>query len=129
MALLSLGLHNDAPPTSSHGVRNEVTPEHEGSFSAHESSQELDGFEADRFDEDVDTSEAEEKLTTWMGAAAEQLQRPTGPRNANESLPPGVEQLRRKLAEAERKRASWLAPAPLSASVNGLSSSERQWVP
>jgi hypothetical protein len=49
--------------------------------------------------------------------------------NAAPAPPPSVEILRRKLAEEEKQRALRRAPAPLAASVNGLSSSERQWVP
>ena len=45
------------------------------------------------------------------------------------ALPPSVEQLRRKLAEEEKLRAARVGPAPLAASVDSLSSSERQWVP
>ena len=45
------------------------------------------------------------------------------------SLPPSVELLRRKLAEEEKQRTLRRAPAPLTASVDSLSSSERQWVP
>jgi hypothetical protein len=37
--------------------------------------------------------------------------------------------LRRKLAEEEKLRAAAVQPAPLTASVDALSSSERQWVP
>ncbi len=45
------------------------------------------------------------------------------------SLPPSVELLRRKLAEEEKLRTAAVRPGPLTASVDGLSSSERQWVP
>ena len=45
------------------------------------------------------------------------------------SLPPSVELLRRKLAEEEKQRVLRRTPAPLTASVDSLSSSERQWVP
>ena len=45
------------------------------------------------------------------------------------SFPPSIEMLRRKLAEEEKLRISRIGPAPLAASVNSLSSSERQWVP
>jgi hypothetical protein len=59
-----------------------------------------------------------------------QREQPQSDSNLNApSLPPSVEQLRRKLAEEERQRGARAQPVPLAASVDGLSSSERQWVP
>ena len=145
MALLSLGLHNDEQPTSADQGKNESPRELKGNFSAHEfvdvqppekaangnghaeleSTHELDGFEADHFDDEMNSPEADTTLKTWMSAAAEHSQN-----NLNAPfLPPSVEQLRRKLAEEEKQRMTSIGPTPLAASVNGLSSSERQWVP
>src|SRR5258708_1347614 len=45
------------------------------------------------------------------------------------SLPPSVELLRRKLAEEEKQRAAGVPPAPLTAPLDGLSSSERHSLP
>jgi hypothetical protein len=108
----------------------------------------FDGFDADKFEDEADSSQTAEQLHAWMSAA---LHKSTESGNGNGSravapatksaklsqeppqptaaLPPSVELLRRKLAEEEKRRALRRAPAPLTASVDGLSSSERQWVP
>src|SRR6185369_1949589 len=97
MAFLSLGLHNDEPPTSGH-AKNESPREREPNSSAHDgslqsakqsgngnghailkSTQELDGFEADHFDDELNASEAETKLATWMSAVTEQLRHAVPP--------------------------------------------------
>jgi len=92
MAFLSLGLHSDEPSTTSDQGKNESPRELEGKSSAHEfgsfqppkgsangnghvlpeSTQELDGFEADHFDDEVDPSDADKKLKTWISGADQQ---------------------------------------------------------
>ena len=199
MAFLSLGLHNDEPPTSSDQGKNESARlnekprtsasgprnfnstgsnqaqpgEHQFSPAASDanvgngngtvhsangnghSAAPFDEFEADKFEDEANAAQAPEKLRAWLAANAHQGQ--GDPTNGNVSgvmprsqqlsdklalskaegngrptqpaLPPSVELLRRKLAEEEKQRTLRRAPAPLTASVDGLSSSERQWVP
>jgi len=115
-----------------------------------------DDFEADKFDDEADAVQTPDKLRAWLaanapvspnakdqtngsGAAVKLVTEPPmsdkpAPSKVEgdlqaAALPPSVELLRRKLAEEEKQRILRRAPAPLAASLDSLSPSERQWVP
>jgi len=144
MAFLSLGLHQDEPPTSPDQRKDNSPRDTEASSPANAPSALIpdsagprgngtvprrkqngnstvafftspDDFEADRFEDEASASRSVPPDRKDVCSET--------------SLPPSVEQLRRKLAEEENQRASRVEPAPLTASVVSLSSSEREWVP
>ena len=122
-----------------------------GANSNGHSSAPFDEFEADSFEDEADPPQSPEMLRAWLAANGPLQESKNGARSTSEplksdstgrletrraeapvasaALPASVELLRRKLAEEEKERAGRRAPAPLTASVDNLSSSERQWVP